>query len=130
MSVKFGDKLKQARKNKNMTQGQLGEAIGFKGGTISAWENGTSEPSLKTIPLLCAILGVEVNFLLESITMLDNEKSYQENVDEMVYLMTVKGGAYGQLAKGAQARGLEFDADEMNTFLDFWQKSQERRKQP
>ena len=40
---KFGDKLKNHRKNLNMTQEQVAEKIGISAQAVSKWENGVSQ---------------------------------------------------------------------------------------
>lgn len=67
MSV--GDNIRTARINSRLNQKELAEKLKEKGvdvgnTTISNWENGTSKPDPDTIEALCAILGVDGNFIL------------------------------------------------------------------
>ena len=51
----FADKLKIYRTNLDLTQEELGKKIGVSQKTISAWEVGRSEPTMKEITQLCNI---------------------------------------------------------------------------
>ncbi len=66
MSLTFGEKIKEARKSQNMTQKQLAEAIGAKHNSVSDWENDKNKPDPDTIELLCGVLKVTPNYLLNS----------------------------------------------------------------
>lgn len=46
ISKYVGNKIKRFRKEKNMTQKDLGEKIGVKHNTISSYEHGTNDPEL------------------------------------------------------------------------------------
>lgn len=59
----FGEKIKTARKSKEMTQRQLADLIGAKHNSVSDWENDKNKPDPDTIELLCGVLGVEPNYL-------------------------------------------------------------------
>lgn len=60
----FGQKLKEARKAKNLTQKQLADKIGAKHNSISNWENNQNKPDPDTIELICGVLDVTPNYLL------------------------------------------------------------------
>ena len=44
----FGDRLKELRKSKKLTQVQVSEMIDVQQGTYSRWENGTLEPNFRS----------------------------------------------------------------------------------
>lgn len=52
-------KLKQARANCGLTQIQVCKKLGVKQSRFSAWENGVSEPDVKTFLELCKIYGID-----------------------------------------------------------------------
>lgn len=60
----FGEKLKDARKLKELTQRQLAEAIGAKHNSVSDWENDKNKPDPDSIELICGILELTPNYLL------------------------------------------------------------------
>lgn len=62
----FGEKIKQARKAKKMTQKELAMLINAKHNSVSNWENDQNKPDPDTIELLCGALGLTPNDLLGS----------------------------------------------------------------
>lgn len=66
MSLTFGEKIKEARKQKNLTQRQLADLIGAAHNSISDWENNKNKPDPDTIELLCGVLKITPNYLLAS----------------------------------------------------------------
>lgn len=66
MSLTFGEKIKEARKQKNLTQKQLADLIGAAHNSISDWENNKNKPDPDTIEVLCGALKITPNYLLAS----------------------------------------------------------------
>ena len=63
--MKFGDKLKAARLNSNLTQTQLASQVGLTKRTIINYETGTSYPrDRKIYSMLANTLNIELNHLL------------------------------------------------------------------
>ena len=62
--IKIGKFIAKLRKEKNMTQQQLGEKIGVSYKTISKWENGRGMPELSLLKPLSEELGITVNEIL------------------------------------------------------------------
>lgn len=87
--VKIGKFIAQCRKEKDMTQRQLAEALDISDKTISKWETGKGLPEAGFMAPLSVILGITVNELLigERIP----EAEYQERAEEtMVALAEMK----------------------------------------
>lgn len=66
----LGNNIKKARSLKGISQKQLSDALKEKniivGNTsISNWENGINKPDPDTISVLCQILDVDANYLLD-----------------------------------------------------------------
>lgn len=57
--MEFKDKLKQLRKDKNISQQQLADAIYVSRSAIAKWENGLGYPSVDSMEALAAYFGVE-----------------------------------------------------------------------
>ena len=55
-TVKMGKFLKELRKEKGLTQEQLGEKIGVTNKTVSRWENGNYFPPKHLIRLDCQFI--------------------------------------------------------------------------
>ncbi len=60
----FSDTLKTLRKEKNLTQEQLGDVLGVSAQAISRWENGASLPDLTMLPAIAAYFEVSADTLL------------------------------------------------------------------
>ena len=56
--------LKKARKMRGLTQKDLADKLNFNEMTISNYENQKTEPDIKTIIELCAILDVSADYIL------------------------------------------------------------------
>lgn len=66
----LGYAIKQARKERNLTQEQLGELVGVKKAQISKIENSTTDARFSTIMKVFQVLGANVKFNVE----LNNQK--------------------------------------------------------
>lgn len=73
---KIGKFISYNRKNKGLTQEQLGERLGVSNKTISRWENGNYMPDLSLLKPLSEELGITLNELLSG------EKIEKENIGE------------------------------------------------
>lgn len=60
----FGDRLKELRKSKKLTQVQVSEMIDVQQGTYSRWENGTLEPNLEAVVKLAKLFDTTTDYLL------------------------------------------------------------------
>ncbi|MHC9533336.1 helix-turn-helix domain-containing protein [Dellaglioa sp. L3N] len=60
----FGEKLKAIRKSKRLTQLDLAIRLNVSKGTISAYEQGLSYPSIETLVKICDILDTSADYLL------------------------------------------------------------------
>ncbi len=58
----IGDMIQMARRERNLTQQQLGELIGVKKAQISRLENNTGNVTIETILKVFNALGAKVNF--------------------------------------------------------------------
>lgn len=80
--VKIGKFISQMRKEKGLTQKQLGEELLISDKTVSKWETGKGMPEVSLMLPLCEKLGINVNELLtgERIPDEDYEKKAEENI--------------------------------------------------
>jgi transcriptional regulator with XRE-family HTH domain len=63
--VAFGEKLKNQRKEKNLTQEEVAEKIGVSGQAVSKWEKGECLPDVYNLKMLGKLYRVSVDSLLE-----------------------------------------------------------------
>ena len=61
----IGEAIKQARKERNLTQEQLGELVGVKKAQISKIENSLTDARFETIIKVFKALNAKVNFNVE-----------------------------------------------------------------
>lgn len=64
--MKFNEKLKAARKRKNLTQQQLAEALNVSRSLIARWEYGDVCPNIDYLKSLSNILEVPYDELLDN----------------------------------------------------------------
>jgi transcriptional regulator with XRE-family HTH domain len=58
LALQVGQRVRAVRKAANVTQGEIGEAVGTNQGYITALENGAQNPTLRTLCKLADALGV------------------------------------------------------------------------
>ncbi len=73
----IGRFLAELRKEKHITQEELGNKLGVTNKTISRWENGNYMPDLSLIPDICQELNIGINEFISG-KKLDNETFRQQ----------------------------------------------------
>lgn len=73
----FGERIKQIRIEKNLTQIELGKILNVRNTTISAWEQDIAEPPYETLKKICIIFDVTSDYLLG----LEDEDGHKETTD-------------------------------------------------
>ena len=83
--LKIGKFIAECRKRKNLTQMQLAEKLGITDKAISKWERGIAMPDSSIMLLLCDILNISVNELLngEKISMENNNQKNEQILLDM-----------------------------------------------
>ena len=79
---KIGKFIAKCRKQKNMTQSELGEKLGVTEKSISNWENGRNMPDLSLFKPLCNELEISLNDLMSGENV--KEKEYQVKLEENI----------------------------------------------
>lgn len=64
MSNIVGERLRKARKNKNLTQAEVAEKLGVTRSVIARYESGINDPSTENIVTLAEIYEVTTDYLL------------------------------------------------------------------
>lgn len=62
--ITIGERLKQLRKARKMTQQQLADLINVAKPTISLWESGQRTPGRESLELLSTALNVDIDYLM------------------------------------------------------------------
>lgn len=60
----FGERLKDLRKKRSLTQSQLGEKLNVTKASISGYENDTRSPDRETLVKIAEIFNVSTDYLL------------------------------------------------------------------
>ncbi len=60
----FGEKLKELRQEKGLTQKQLANLIGNAQSAIVYWESNKQEPTISALKKLCKFFDVSADYLL------------------------------------------------------------------
>lgn len=84
---KNGAFIAKSRKEKNITQKQLGEQLGVSDKTVSKWERGNSFPDVELLLPLCKELDLTVNELLvgERIEVEEYKQRAEANMVELIH---------------------------------------------
>ena len=61
----LGEKIKELRLEKKLSQPELAKAIGVSNGTISIWENNINEPKAGYVKKLAVFFNVSADYLLD-----------------------------------------------------------------
>ena len=59
----IGNKIRLLRKNKNITQTQLADALSVSSQSISKWENHLSVPDIAVLPVIARYFGITMDEL-------------------------------------------------------------------
>ena len=62
--MNYGQKIAELRKEKGLTQSELGLKLNITAQAVSKWENNLSEPDIDSIKKMCEIFGVSVDSFL------------------------------------------------------------------
>ena len=79
MTFEIGEKIKQLRLQRGMTQGQLGEALGLSAQAVSKWESQTNMPDILLLPELSVLLGVSIDELFSM-----TDASRMDRIENMI----------------------------------------------
>lgn len=77
----IGNRIKELRKSKKMSQSELGKFIGVSQTTVTAWENGRAEPSSSYVAKLAIFFNVSTDYLLGRKTPDNNDIDLDRAID-------------------------------------------------
>ena len=63
-NFEFANRIVELRKQKGLSQKELGDMLGVSNKAVSKWENGESMPKLSTMLKLAEIMGIDGNELI------------------------------------------------------------------
>lgn len=79
--MNIGNKIKQLRKARGITQEQLANAIGISFQSVSKWENGIALPDITLVPMLANYFGVSMDELFD-FSPTEKEEAIEKAIDE------------------------------------------------
>ena len=101
----LADRIKKARTEANMTQDDFAKALGTHKNTVGRWERGQGEPEVKSITLMCSVLGVSPYWLLAgSGPMYEKDRDIKATIQENTTI-----GDYRDYKLSEVSGGPEFD---------------------
>ena len=80
----FADRLKELRKENNMTQVQLAETLCVSKGTVAMWEIGKREPNFETLNRLSDIFDKRIDYILGYSDDASSPHLTEDEVDQLV----------------------------------------------
>ena len=78
----IGNKITEARKEKNLSQAQLAQQLSISSQAVGKWERGESMPDIITFNRIAEVLGVDMNYFSESFQSTNTEKASIEPLTE------------------------------------------------
>ena len=64
MREDLGEKIRRFRRERGLTQGQLGKILGVSAQAVSKWERSKTYPDVMMLPTLASLFGVTTDELL------------------------------------------------------------------
>lgn len=90
---KSGAFIAKCRKEKNLTQRQLGEKLNVTDKAVSKWERGKSFPDVSLMKALCEELNIDVSDLLAGEKI--KPENYKEKTEDMIMAAISTNQLYG-----------------------------------
>ncbi len=84
--AKTGLLIREARKNKNLTQSELGDMLGVTNKAISRWENGDSFPDIGVLEELSNVLDLKIQDLVVGEIIEDDQEHDKRALAEIVHI--------------------------------------------
>ncbi len=64
MKNHLGNKIRELRKNRGMTQSELAEMLGISSSSVGMYEQGRRQPDSEMILKICSVFGTSADYLL------------------------------------------------------------------
>lgn len=81
----FGQKLKQLRTDRNLTQSELAEKLNLSKANISKYESNDIEPNLQTLTAISNLFNISIDYLLKNSSKIqDGSKALDEELQQLL----------------------------------------------
>lgn len=108
-----GNRIKEERKKKKLTQQQLGDLVGVKHNTISGYESATNSPEQDTLFKLAKVFEISVDELFPQ-----SETSTRGNLERTMHMLKDLNLKEIDVMKTLIEKSLSLDEKERDKFLD------------
>ena len=81
--MEIGDRIKNERKKRNISQQQLADYLNISRQAVSRWENNISLPDLNTLVLIAKYFDLKLECFTEDIILERTEESKEELIEEL-----------------------------------------------
>ena len=82
--MEIGDRIKNERKKRNISQQQLADYLNISRQAVSRWENNISLPDLNTLVLIAKYFDLKLEYFTEDIILERTEESQEELIEESI----------------------------------------------
>lgn len=89
MEMNIGNKIRELRKNKGITQEQLALALGITSQAVSRWEMNTGLPDIAMLPIIAGYFGVSMDALFNY-----NTENLEEKIMDILYNSRMDASTY------------------------------------
>lgn len=118
----IGQRIKELREAKGLTQSQLASKLDFTDKAISKWEKGDNEPDSETLVKLSKILNVTLDYLLTGETALTETESVSKielacREDNIALLDGVDIEAFDDKGKNLEYYADKYDAKNVQSYI-------------
>ena len=81
--MEIGDRIKNERKKRNISQQQLADYLNISRQAVSRWENNIPLPDLNTLVLIAKYFDLKLEYFTEDIILERTEESKEELIEEL-----------------------------------------------
>lgn len=81
--MEIGNRIKNERKKRNISQQQLADYLNISRQAVSRWENNISLPDLNTLVLIAKYFDLKLEYFTEDIILERTEESKEELIEEL-----------------------------------------------
>lgn len=110
-AMMIGNKISEARKEKNLSQAQLAKTLSVSSQAVGKWERGESMPDIITFNRLAEVLGVDLNYFSDSFQPESNKDESAESLNKSVESLTESPA---DLPMGTEKKKRSWDMSEGN----------------
>ena len=105
MEVLFAKRLKELRKERNLTQTEVGEYLGYGYTAITNYESGRNRPSYEDLIKLCVLFHVSTDYLI-GYSDTRKQQEIEKQLGDGGQLLYIESGVVHEIECGAASRGL------------------------